>query len=81
MPISRLPPSKRPFDIKQRYVRFQRMRADGYVEFSFAIGEPELAVDLILPLAAYREFCRANKVTYLTIDEMDHKQTALGAEA
>ena len=41
------------------------MRDDGFVEFEFAIGEPELAVDLIMPAAAYREFCRDNQVTVL----------------
>ncbi len=67
--VSQLPPWKRPFDVNRRYVRFQQLRADGYVEFAFAIGDPELAVDLILPLADYRDFCRTNQVTYLTIDE------------
>jgi phenol/toluene 2-monooxygenase (NADH) P0/A0 len=46
------------FDPAQRYVRLQQVRADGFVEFEFALGDPDLAVDLILPAAAFRAFCR-----------------------
>ena len=49
-----------PFDPAKRYVRLTQVRADGFVEFEFAIGDPELAVDLILPAEAYHEFCRDN---------------------
>jgi phenol hydroxylase P0 protein len=49
-----------PFDPAKRYVRLTQVRADGFVEFEFAIGDPELAVELILPADAYREFCRDN---------------------
>ncbi len=54
------------FDPRQRYVRLQQVRSDGFVEFEFAIGEPELAVELILPADAYREFCRNNNVIELS---------------
>lgn len=36
------------------------VRADHNVEFSFLYGDPDLAVDLVLPLAAFREFCAEN---------------------
>jgi phenol hydroxylase P0 protein len=44
------------------WVRVTRCRADGFVEFDFAIGDPELSVDLILPAAAFEEFCVVNRV-------------------
>ena len=44
------------------WVRVTQRRADGFVEFDFAIGEPELAVDLILPQAAFDEFCALHQV-------------------
>ena len=50
-----------PFDPAKRYVRVTKVRTDGFVEFAFAVGDPELAVDLILPAEAYREFCRDNQ--------------------
>lgn len=49
-----------PFDPARRYVRLTQVRSDGFVEFEFAIGDPDLAVDLILPADAYRNFCRDN---------------------
>lgn len=48
-----------------RYVRVQEVRSDGFVEFDFAIGEPEIFVELILPAPAFEEFCSANNVTLL----------------
>jgi phenol/toluene 2-monooxygenase (NADH) P0/A0 len=48
------------FDTAKRFVRLTQVRADGFVEFEFAIGDPELAVELILPADAYRDFCRDN---------------------
>lgn len=53
------------FDQRQRFVRLLQVRQDGFVEFEFAIGEPELTVELILPTDAYREFCRNNGVIEL----------------
>lgn len=55
-----------PFDPQRCFVRLTQVRADGFVEFEFAIGEPDLAVELILPADAYREFCRHNGAIELT---------------
>lgn len=49
-------------DTKRRFVRMTRERDDGFVEFDFAIGEPELFVELILTRAAFAEFCAVNRV-------------------
>lgn len=35
------------------------------VGFEFAIGEPALFVELMLPAAAFKEFCAVNQVTLL----------------
>lgn len=53
------------FDAVRRYVRVCRHRPDGFIEFEFAIGEPELAVELMLPEQAFHEFCVANEVIVL----------------
>lgn len=50
-------------DISLRYVRVFERRADGLVSFEFAIGWPELAVELMLPAAAFDAFCATNRVT------------------
>jgi phenol/toluene 2-monooxygenase (NADH) P0/A0 len=44
MPQREAPNSVPPFDLTKRYVRLTQVRADGFVEFEFAIGDPELAV-------------------------------------
>lgn len=69
MQSHRLPLLKPVFDVERRYVRFRELRADGFIEFDFAIGDPELAVELIMLLKDYQEFCRTQNVTYLTRDE------------
>lgn len=49
-------------DIKKRYVRVLERRTDGLVSFEFSIGWPELAVELMLPNAAFDEFCCTHQV-------------------
>ncbi len=71
VPLNQLPQRKPPFDATRRYVRFRGLRSDGYVRFDFAIGEPEIAVELMLSLPAYQEFCRTNAVTWLTRAQAD----------
>ncbi len=53
------------FDSVRRFVRVCREREDGFIEFEFALGDPELCVELMLPEMAFREFCAANEVTLL----------------
>jgi len=52
-------------DTTRRYVRVIEERADGMVAFEFAIGWPELSVELLLPAPAFAEFCAANRVQRL----------------
>ncbi len=53
-------------DITHKFVRVKEVRADGLVCFEFAIGWPELFVDLMLPQAAFDEFCNRQQVQRLT---------------
>jgi phenol hydroxylase P0 protein len=53
-------------DVRAKYVRIKQLRADGLVCFEFAIGWPELFVDLMLPRAAFDDFCLRQKVQLLT---------------
>jgi phenol hydroxylase P0 protein len=52
-------PVQPPVDVSKRYVRITARR-NGFVEFDFAIAHPEITVELILPAAAFSEFCRMN---------------------
>jgi phenol hydroxylase P0 protein len=52
-------------DTTQRFVRLLEQRPDGLVAFEFAIGWPDLAVELLLPAPAFAAFCSANRVQRL----------------
>ena len=44
---------RRPFDVQKKFVRVVELRPDGFVEFEFAVGEPELYVEMVLPPTAF----------------------------
>jgi len=52
-------------DLNRKFVRLIERRPDGFVEFEFAIGDPELYAEMLLPAEAYTSFCDSNKVTFL----------------
>ena len=54
------------FDPARRFVRIVELRADGMVEFEFAVGEPELFVEMVLPRAAFDDFCATQGVAPTT---------------
>jgi phenol hydroxylase P0 protein len=51
-------------DVTRRFVRITARQHD-IVEFDFAIGWPELSVELVLPRAAFDDFCARNQVIFL----------------
>ncbi|WP_430435219.1 phenol hydroxylase subunit [Methyloversatilis sp.] len=53
------------FDPFRKYVRVTGERDDGFVEFDFALGEPELFAEMMLTRAAFEEFCAAQGVVVL----------------
>jgi phenol/toluene 2-monooxygenase (NADH) P0/A0 len=54
------------FDTTLKFVRVLDADRGGMVEFEFAIGEPDIFVEMIMPRGAFDEFCRANAVTFIT---------------
>lgn len=54
-----------PFDQMPRYVRIRSGTDDTFVEFDFAIGYPELFVELVLPRRAFVLFCEHNRVQHM----------------
>lgn len=58
-------------DAEAKYVRLTEVRADGFVAFDFAIGEPEIYVEMMLPLAAFDAFCADHRVIRLDQAEPD----------
>lgn len=51
------------FDPAKRFVRIVDTRADGMVEFEFAVGEPQLFVEMLLPAIEFEQFCSDQHVT------------------
>ncbi|GAB4400562.1 MAG: hypothetical protein OHK0048_15820 [Rhodoferax sp.] len=51
-------------DVTRRFVRVTRERG-AFVEFDFAIGWPELYVELVLPRSAFEDFCVRNQVVLM----------------
>ena len=49
----------------KRWVLVQRETENGFVEFEFFVADKDLYVDLVLPAAAFREFCSINRVRFL----------------
>lgn len=52
-------------DSRRRYVRVTRERENGFIEFNFSVGEPDLFVELILGRDAFSEFCANNNAVIL----------------
>lgn len=52
-----------------RYVRVRRVVKDNFVEFDFAIGDPSLYVEMILPRPAFTAFCEHNDVVMMTDEQ------------
>lgn len=51
-----------------RWVRILRTTSKGFVEFEFSVSDTSLYVELILPEAAFHEFCAMNRVRFLEGD-------------
>jgi phenol hydroxylase P0 protein len=49
-------------------IKVLRTRRDLFVEFEFQWGDPDLAVELVLPYLAFREFCAEHGSRILTAD-------------
>jgi phenol hydroxylase P0 protein len=63
------------FDSGRKFVRVTGRRLTGFIEFDFAIGEPEIFVELVLPAAAFEEFCSSNDVTMLEGDRPEEQDS------
>lgn len=53
------------FEQMPRYVRVRSEPDAAFVEFDFAIGYPDLFVELVLPRTAFARFCASNRVRHM----------------
>ena len=49
-------------DITKRWVNVLRRTVNGFVEFEFFVSDADLCIELILPEAAFKEFCLNNHI-------------------
>lgn len=61
---------KSPFDRLTKYVRVRSEEGARFVEFDFAIGDPSLFVELVMPPAAFEHFCQLNEVVHMSEEQM-----------
>lgn len=45
------------WDVSRRYIRVVQEHGNGMVEFEFAVGEPGLFVEMVMPRAQFEDFC------------------------
>jgi phenol hydroxylase P0 protein len=53
----------------QRYVRVTNVVKEKYVEFEFAIEDPTINVELVLPFEHFKLFCEMNDAVHLTPEQ------------
>jgi phenol hydroxylase P0 protein len=63
-------PKRSAFDRLTKYIRVRSEPGSRFVEFDFAIGDPSLFVELVMPKGAFDEFCAANDVVHMTEDQI-----------
>ena len=49
------------FDITRKFGASCAPCRFGLIEFEFAVGDPDVAAELVMPKAAFEEFCAANR--------------------
>lgn len=62
--------TQKPIERLVKYVRVRSESGARFVEFDFAIGDPNLFVELIMPPATFDDFCQKNDVVYMTDEQM-----------
>jgi phenol hydroxylase P0 protein len=53
------------FDVTRKFVRVTACMPNGFIAFEFAVGEPAVFAELVMPQAAFEAFCRDNQVETL----------------
>jgi phenol hydroxylase P0 protein len=66
------------FDPGLKFVRVTGLNLRGFVEFEFAVGGPEMFVELTLPTDAFDAFCTTQNVVRL--DGSGHPHTGLNTD-
>ncbi len=63
-------PQKPAMERLKKFIRVRSKPGARFVEFDFAIGDPSLFVELVMPQGAFDAFCAANEVVHMTEEQM-----------
>lgn len=69
-PAAPVSPSVTPISQMTKYIRVRSAPDARFVEFDFAINDPELFVELIMPKGAFEDFCQRNHVVTMSEAQM-----------
>ncbi len=58
-------------EIHKKYVSVTGLQKNKFIEFDYAIADPLLYVELILPIEQFQEFCSKNEVIFLTPEQVE----------
>jgi phenol hydroxylase P0 protein len=61
-------------DTNKRWVNILRKTENGFIEFEFFVADADLCIELILPEAAFKEFCLNNQIFIEKSKGSDSKQ-------
>lgn len=61
--------SEQPIERLVKLVRVRSASGARFVEFDFAIDDPRLFVELILPREAFKQFCERNQVQMMSEEQ------------
>ena len=64
------------FDVTRRFVRVLGELPGGLIEFEFAVGDPDVSVELVMPRPAFEQFCLANGAVLLGAEAAGDPQAA-----
>lgn len=59
------------FEQLTKYVRVRSDENSRFVEFDFAISDPSLFVELVLPKRAFEQFCQVNNVVFMSQEQQE----------
>ena len=54
---------------KEKFIKIEKIKSDGFVEFLFAIDEVTTNIEMILPYKAFIAFCECNRVSFVTKEQ------------
>ncbi|VVO76169.1 hypothetical protein PS862_01588 [Pseudomonas fluorescens] len=52
------------------FVRITGTQRQRFIEFEFSVGDPELSVEMIMPVQAFEEFCARHDARQLSAEQV-----------